>query len=252
MRFFRGFEDRLRSIRRSLSPIIYAGSNVYCPVCDRSYRKFRAAGRGAERRPGATCPKCAARERDRFMYLYLQRCHGELARKNLRMLHIAPETSLLEPLNRLATGSRITADLVRPDVDIRLDLQSMPFKDASFDAIYCGHVLQQIPDDRAALEEMKRVLKPDGWFLLLVPKGGSNTVEYTANRRKYRTSLDAPDIIRRYGDDLKRLLQEIGFSIQMVECSNVVSQPEQDRLAINPIVVGDIYLLGIDGLSIRE
>lgn len=247
MRFFRRFEDRLRSIRRGLSPIIYSGSNVYCPICNRSYRKFRAAGRGAERRLGATCPKCTARERDRFMYLYLQRCHGELARKNLKMLHIAPEASLLGPLTRLATGKRISADLVRLDVDIRLDLQSMPFKDASFDSIYCGHVLQQIPDDRVALQEMRRVLKRDGWFLLLVPKGGPSTVEYTANRRQYRTSLDAPDIIRRYGDDLKWLLQEIGFSIQMVECSDVVSQSEQDRLAINPTVVGDIYLLRIAG-----
>ena len=246
MRFLRGFEDRLRNIRRSLSPVIYVGSSVYCPICDRSYRKFRAAGRGAERRHGATCPKCTARERDRFMYLYLQRCHGDIARDNLRMLHIAPEASLLGPLDRLATGKRISCDLVRLDVDIRLDLQSIPFKNASFDAIYCGHVLQQIPDDRAALNEMRRVLKPDGWLLLLVPKGGSCTIDYSANRRKFRTSLDSPDIIRRYGDDLKQLLQEIGFSVQLVECGHVVSQPEQDRLAISPTVVGDIYLLGVE------
>ena len=114
-----------------------------------------------------------------------------------------------------------------------------------FDAIYCGHVIQQIPDDGAALFEMKRVLKQTGWILLLVPKGGDSTVSYIVNRRKYRTKLDAPDILRRYGDDLHQVLQRVGFSIEMVDCNDVVSQDEQRRLAINPTVVGDIYLLSV-------
>ena len=65
------------------------------------------------------------------MHVYLERRYRELARDSLKMLHIAPEESLLKPLNRLATDRRVSADLVRPDVDVQLDLQSLPFKDES-------------------------------------------------------------------------------------------------------------------------
>ena len=225
--------------------------NVYCPVCARAYRKFRAAGRGTERRLGAVCPKCGARERDRFMYVYLTRCADELASDFLRMLHIAPEESLVTPLDRLATNRRITADLVRLDVDIQLDLQALPFQDESFDAIYCGHVIQQIPNDLDALRELKRVLKNDGWLLLLVPSGGDATVACRENWRKYRTKLDAPDILRRYGDDLTNKLIDVGFLITKIDCDAVVPLEEQKRFAISPYEVGDVYLLRIDGTTAR-
>jgi SAM-dependent methyltransferase len=46
------------------------------------------------------------------------------------------------------------------------DAQQLPYPDASFDAAYLVSVLGEIPDARAALRELRRVLKPDGRLLI--------------------------------------------------------------------------------------
>jgi ubiquinone/menaquinone biosynthesis C-methylase UbiE len=46
---------------------------------------------------------------------------------------------------------------------------ALPFDDASMDAIISLEVLEHLEDDRAALLEMLRVLRPDGSLLLAVP-----------------------------------------------------------------------------------
>src|SRR5829696_3874957 len=54
------------------------------------------------------------------------------------------------------------------DADLREgDAQELPFPDASFDAVVCTLSLCTIPDDRRAVAEMKRVLRPRGRLLLL-------------------------------------------------------------------------------------
>ena len=54
------------------------------------------------------------------------------------------------------------------EVDLRLgDAQRLEFADASFDSAACTLSLCTIPDDRAAVAEIKRVLRPGGRLLLL-------------------------------------------------------------------------------------
>jgi ubiquinone/menaquinone biosynthesis C-methylase UbiE len=54
------------------------------------------------------------------------------------------------------------------DADLReADAQQLPFPDASFDTVVCTLSLCNIPDDRRAIAEMKRVLRPGGRLLLL-------------------------------------------------------------------------------------
>jgi ubiquinone/menaquinone biosynthesis C-methylase UbiE len=54
------------------------------------------------------------------------------------------------------------------EVDLRVgDAQALEFPDDSFDAVVCTLSLCTIPDDRAAVAEVRRVLRPGGRFLLL-------------------------------------------------------------------------------------
>jgi ubiquinone/menaquinone biosynthesis C-methylase UbiE len=54
------------------------------------------------------------------------------------------------------------------EVDLREgDAQDLPFPDGAFDTVVCTLSLCNIPDDRKAVAEMKRVLKPGGRLLLL-------------------------------------------------------------------------------------
>jgi len=54
------------------------------------------------------------------------------------------------------------------EVDLREgDAQDLPLPDGSFDTVVCTLSLCNVPDDRKAVAEMKRVLKPGGRLLLL-------------------------------------------------------------------------------------
>jgi len=45
----------------------------------------------------------------------------------------------------------------------------LPYPSSFFDLVICSHVLEHVPDDRAALAEIRRVLRPSGHAILFVP-----------------------------------------------------------------------------------
>jgi len=55
------------------------------------------------------------------------------------------------------------------DADVCGDVQRLPYEDGLFDAFVCSHVLEHVPDDRLALRELRRVLRPGGWGIVMVP-----------------------------------------------------------------------------------
>ncbi len=50
------------------------------------------------------------------------------------------------------------------------DICRLPFKDASFDLVICSEVLEHIPEDRVAMAEIIRVLKPGKPLVVSVPR----------------------------------------------------------------------------------
>lgn len=50
------------------------------------------------------------------------------------------------------------------------DITNMPFKDRYFDVVICSEVLEHIPDDKKALSELVRVVKPGGDLVVSVPR----------------------------------------------------------------------------------
>jgi ubiquinone/menaquinone biosynthesis C-methylase UbiE len=73
----------------------------------------------------------------------------------------------------LAIARRRAAQLGR-SVDLReADAEALPFPDDTFDTVVCTLSLCGIPDDRAAIGEMWRVLRPGGRLLLLDHIGSS-------------------------------------------------------------------------------
>jgi Methyltransferase domain len=192
-----------------LSAFALSGQGRECPCCGSHFRRMsrrRLSGWGG------ICPRCRSHPRHRAIALLL-------AKGNLpggRLLHFAPEP-LLDPVFERQRGlERVTADLYAP-ADLRLDISDMDLPDGSFDLILCSHVLEHVPDDLAAISELRRVLAKGGLALVLVP--------YRADRPTYEDpSISSPldrmqafgqhDHVRIYGTDLADRLRAGGFEVE--------------------------------------
>jgi len=64
------------------------------------------------------------------------------------------------------------------------DAQNLPYADASFDGAYLITVLGEIPDQRRALAELRRVLKPTGRLVVGELLGDPHFVSVSALRRR--------------------------------------------------------------------
>lgn len=72
----------------------------------------------------------------------------------------------VDPAAQMQTLARQRADNIGIPVEmVALELGQIQAADASFDSIVCTFTLCTIPDPLAALQEMRRVLKPGGKFL---------------------------------------------------------------------------------------
>ena len=144
----------------------HRGNAVQCPCCGATWAAFVADWN----RPHAICPGCGVHERHRALWLYLRdRMRLGEEGERLELLHFAPEHGLRQRLAALPRVRLVTADLDPAGVDVQADITALPFPDASFDAVLCSHVLEHVGDDRAAMAEIARVLRPAGWALVLVP-----------------------------------------------------------------------------------
>lgn len=129
-------------------------------------------------RKHAKCPYCGALERHRLIRLSLDEILRERDTKKMRMLHFAPEP-WFEDFYRERFGEYETADLTMTEVDHRVDIQNLPFADASYDFLLASIVLDAVPDDRQAIKEIRRVLKPNGLAALPVCLVCEKTIEYS-------------------------------------------------------------------------
>lgn len=85
-------------------------------------------------------------------------------RNMVELAHFGTVTGLeLAPASIEAARARGVGDVVGGSLD------AMPFEDSSFDLAGCFDVLEHLEDDRASLQELRRVIRPGGRLLLTVP-----------------------------------------------------------------------------------
>jgi SAM-dependent methyltransferase len=212
-----------------LSEIAMRGMARECPCCGGSFSRMskrRLSGWGG------ICPRCRSHPRHRAIALLFAR--GDLPGK--RLLHFAPEPLIDPVFERLPQLERVTADLYAP-ADLRIDITSMKLPDASFDLILCSHVLEHVPDDVAAMRELRRVLTPGGRALVLVP--------YRKDRPTYEDpSITSPldrmvafgqqDHVRVYGTDLSQRLEDAGFEVDVRTAADLFDAATVERCELDP------------------
>jgi ubiquinone/menaquinone biosynthesis C-methylase UbiE len=89
------------------------------------------------------------------------------------------------------------------------DALRLPFADATFDAVICSEVLEHIPDYRAALVEIQRVLKPGGYFCASVPRAWCERICWWLSREYHQTPGGHLRIFR--AASLRAEIEERGF-----------------------------------------
>jgi predicted SAM-dependent methyltransferase len=188
-------------------------------------------------RPSARCPNCGARDRQRYLWLYLERKTNLLV-DDLRVLHFAPERIFEKWLASQPNLDYVSADLERPRAMVKADITDLPFPDDSFDVILCSHVLEHVVEDRAAMRELYRVLRPGGWALVLVPIdfGRSETFEdaaVVAPAERERLFGQA-DHVRVYGRDFRARLEEAGFTVRVDDYRRELGEASARRYGLRP------------------
>lgn len=198
--------DAWRAVRAATYKATHFRSHWFkCPVCG-YHGPFRTFAPSTGPRLHACCPSCHALERHRLQYLVARRVFDARPTRTQRMLHIAPESALAR-FFRERFGAYESADLSMPGVDHHVDLQRLPFADASYDVVYASHVLEHVPDDRRAIAEIRRVLRPGGIAVLPVPVDNPVTVEYPEPNphETHHVRAPGPDYFERFVPPFARL-----------------------------------------------
>ena len=111
---------------------------------------------------------------------------------------------------------------------VQMDITRIQFPDDTFDVIYCSHVLEHVPEDRQAMREFHRVLKPGGWTVLQVPVTVDVTFEdpTVTDPAERKRLFGQNDHVRRYGPDYRDRLVGAGFTVQAIPCTSQFSERE--------------------------
>ena len=201
---------------------------VICWVCGNPVSEFLLYG--IPPRPGR-CPQCGAKPRNRVLHWYL----GAVIRARLgagsEVLEVGgSRVGVQSAMSESCIGkSRYTvidtrtldhhAAVARPHRFIPMDVSRMDFADNTFDVILCNHTLPYVRDDRAALAEIHRTLKPDGLAMLEVPRDAKRTLPVDAYRRAHPGLGD--DYFAEngdqwvYGEDYPARLEAAGFFVRI-------------------------------------
>ena len=178
-----------------------------CPVCG-----YHGMFSPVRNKPEIWCPACDSRPRHRLMWLWMER---ELKLPPApRVLHFAAEAWARSWFEERG-ADYVTAD-INGQFDLTLDITAMDLPGGGFDMVIANHVLEHV-DDRAALAEIFRVLRPGGLALLTAPviEGWDQTYEDPADTTREARLLHYGDAthLRFYGRDIRDRIRAAGLEL---------------------------------------
>jgi len=189
---------------------------VRCNLCENTFARFSPFG--FPMRQNVLCPNCYSLESTRLLWFYLK--NEVLGKKNKNnFLYFAPEKSILKQLQTanisLTTCENKYLDKLQPlNVEDRL-------AGGKFDVIIFSHGLQYVKNEQLVFDELKRLLRPGGFVLILtiINWEMERTYEHLIteeDKDRLKQYLE-PGVERIYGADFKKHLIKGGFHVDVID-----------------------------------
>ncbi|MGV6845305.1 MAG: class I SAM-dependent methyltransferase [Lutibacter sp.] len=214
----------------------YRGNQFTDPIDGKNFKKLLPYGYGITRE-NALSPSTLSLERHRLIWLYLKN-ETAFFKKNLKVLHIAPEQCFYNKFKKQKNLDYLTADLNSPIADVKADICNLPFQTESFDVVICNHVLEHILDDEKAMSELYRVLKPKGFGIFQVPLDQDRQKTYEdlsiTSPKEREKHFGQYDHVRIYGLDYFTKLKNIGFMVEAINYSKKLGNSLTKKYALTP------------------
>lgn len=225
----------------------------YCCICKSAVWRFRPYMGGSKNTSSIgpvldfvgsdidnfSCPSCGAHDRERHLYLYLERL-GLLKKLNgAKVLHFAPERHLSKIIVNMGPSRYVKADLFPADPSIeKIDMLDIPYDAESFDVILANHVLEHVADDHKALSELNRVLKRGGAAILQTPYSARLRTTFAdagidddyARRQIYGED----NHVRLYGADIFARFAAAGMRPDIRSHADLLPDVDSARYGVNP------------------
>lgn len=179
------YRELLTWLQRNIYRVRYRkfkGKGFTCIVCKSQYSEFGDDHPAKENQYAISkfnviagygkniiCPYCLSTARERLVIAIL----SQFDLQGKEILHLSPEKNVYHLISEQADV--ITSDITPgfyKTIDRSIlwqDATKLTFRDNCFNMVIANHVLEHIPDDKQALKEIFRVLKPGGSAILQVP-----------------------------------------------------------------------------------
>jgi SAM-dependent methyltransferase len=223
------YKQAARRVFLRFSALTTAGTGVECPCCGREARHFvRFHGEHDQ------CAGCGSLMRHRALLLLL-RDRLRVEERGGRLIHIGPGAAVAAWLAKAPAIDYVSVDLDSPLAHVKADMCDLPFEDESFDLAVCVHTLEHIPDDRLALRELRRVLRPGGLAVLQVPPSdlAETREDPSVTDPDERERLFGQyDHVRLCGADYPYRIREAGFEVERIDFVDELAPETRSRFGL--------------------
>ncbi len=212
---------------RSIIDGVLGADRVQCNICGWTGNRFYPdVGPGYDELE-TVCPGCRCQDRHRALVVVLE-ARTSFFLSGSRVIEVAPMRNFQRFCLAQSGVDYISFDLRRFAME-KGDITRMRYEDESADCFLALHVLEHIPEEAAALAEIRRVLKPGGTAILQVPlfPDVAHTYEYE--------KPDPREVghVRRYGRDFGERIAGHGFEVEEVSVEQLVNTEIIQRFGLS-------------------
>lgn len=192
--------------------LFHRGDKYQCTVCGKKIASFMHIAVGDE-----LCPYCGSAARHRRLWTLLE----PMLKNDVSLLDFSPPRNLYRKLLKWPGIQYTPTDYAGEFLAAKqLDITNLDLADSSYDLITCYHVLEHIEEDRRAMGELYRVLKPGGTCFIQTPFKDGNiyedpTIKDPAGRLEH---FGQDDHVRIYSvAGICARLNDAGFKTEVLE-----------------------------------